>query len=465
MNTDYSVFWNEAQKKLDGLISTNDYNLWINRINFDHFEENNNRMVLSVPSNFIKDNVFRFTPDIESAISMLFGQKCTIDFVIKKINEKPESTDTLDDDIDSNFEILEVVKLKEEVQIQSKPKTIDETSEKPEDYSFESFVIGSSNEFAARAAKVVAENPGTEYNPFFIYGSSGLGKTHLLKSIEKYIKEHYPQKKVKYITSEEFGNEFFECLPKQQTQQFKLKYRQLDVLLLDDIQFFENKKALQEEIFHTFNQLYNDFKQMVFSCDQPINQVKNIDDRVRQRFGMGLNVDLIPPDFELRMAILKNESAIFDIKIENDALEYIATNVTGSIRELKSAFRILRAYYSIMRKKITLTIVKDKLKDKINEAHTSPLSVDTIISKVAEYYNLKSYDITGTKRTKSIVLARQVAMYLSRKETRLSTTQIGSFFGGKEHGTVMHATKKIDDMLNTSPMLKKDVENIIKSLN
>ncbi len=471
MGSDYSVFWNETVKNLDGLISTNDINLWIKRIKFETYDEDLKIMTLSVASNFIKDNILKLAPEIEQCLSGLFGYKCSISFITKKYEDIVEVESLIKEkQISDDISFLENKLSDTESTGSNSINSLQilregtDQSDSTEDYSFDSFVIGNSNEFAAKSARIVAQKPGLEYNPYFIYGGSGLGKTHLLRSIEKYIKETYPDKIVKYTTSEEFGNDFYEHLNKKQMPQFRMKYRRVDVLLLDDIQFFENKSMMQEEIFHTFNQLYHDFKQMVFSCDQPIKQVSNLEERVRQRFGMGLNVDLIPPDFELRMAILKNEKDSFEIKIDNEALEYIATNISGSIRDLKSSFRIVRAYYSIMKKPITLAIVKDKLKDKINEAHNSPISVDTIITRVAEYYNLKSHDLTGTKRTKSIVMARQIAMYLSRKETRLSTTQIGAYFGGKEHGTVMHATKKIGDMIDTVQETKKDIELILKKL-
>ncbi len=460
MNEGFNIYWDGVKKELEGFYSETDFHMFINKIEYSDYNPENNLMILSVPSNFIKDHALKYKNQIESILSKISGYKCSINFIItskkkennESVKSKQSKTSTTKSKSSETKEPLE-----------NKEKFVN--SNKLDDYSFDSFIIGNSNEFAAKAALAVAGNPGTHYNPYFVWGDSGLGKTHLLKAIEKYVKEHFTAKKIKYVTSEEFTNDFVNSLRSKSQEQFRIKYRKLDVLILDDVQFFANKEGIQGEFFNTFNKLYDDFKQMIFSCDQPIKKVKNLEERLRSRFAMGIVVDLRPPDFELRMAILKNLSETYNLVIDHNAMEYICTNISGNIRDLKGSFQILLAYSSIMKIPITLEIAKDILKERLSGIHSSPISVDKIIQVVAEYYNLKSHEIIGVKRTKSVALSRQIAMYISRKVTRLSTTQIGKYFGDKEHGTVMHATKRIEDMMNKDLKLKKDIETIIEALN
>jgi chromosomal replication initiator protein len=468
MDSSYSIYWDGVKKELEGFISPNDMHMWISRISYYDYDPKNNIMKLAVPSIFIKDNLMKFKDNITNILSKISGYDCSIEFLIMQPTFKKEiipEIDTVTTKEEKQNDKKKNIKIEEKTT--SIVKTTPDNPNQPDNFSFDSFIIGSSNEFAAHAARVVAENPGTQYNPYFIWGDSGLGKTHLIKSIEKYVLEHFPSKKVKYVTSEEFTNDFVNSIRTNLQEQFRIKYRQLDVLIIDDIQFFADKEGIQGEFFHTFNKLYDNHRQLVFSCDQPISKVKKMEERIKQRFSMGLTVDLRPPDFELRMAILKNMAENNNLLINNDALEYICSNVIGSIRDLKGAFKDLLAYSSIMKiETITMEIALSRLKDKITSSlYTSPISVDKIIHIVAEYYNLKSMDITGNKRTKSIAFARQIAMYLSRKTTRLSTTQIGTYFGDKEHGTVMHATKKIEDHINSDPKIKNDIEKLLSKLN
>ena len=453
MNKGFNVYWDGVKKELKDSYSQTDFHMFINKIEYADFNPKTNLMVLSVPSNFIKDHALKYKNQIELILSKISGYQCSINFTIVS-NKSDKNKDN--------------VKNTQNKQPNIKNKNNEKTANhanKIDDYSFDSFIIGNSNEFAAKAALAVAGNPGTHYNPYFVWGDSGLGKTHLLKAIEKYIKDQFPAKKVKYVTSEEFTNDFVNSLRSKSQEQFRMKYRKLDVLILDDVQFFANKEGIQGEFFNTFNKLYDNFKQMVFSCDQPIKKVKNLEERLKSRFAMGIVVDLRPPDFELRMAILKNLAETQNLDIDYSAMEYICSNISGNIRDLKGSFQILLAYSSIMKTPVNLEIAKDILKERLSGMHSSPISVDKIIQVVAEYYNLKSHEIIGIKRTKSIALARQIAMYISRKITRLSTTQIGKYFGDKEHGTVMHATKRIEDMMNKDFKLKKDIETLLESIN
>lgn len=460
MSESYIIFWEQTKKELEALLFKQDFDMWIRRIDYKGFNPENNLMSLKVPSNFIKDNVIKFKDDIEKILKKLSGENFKVEFIVENNVSFEIKTFENKTNEQNQKEIQEQHKNKDN------SKNITTNEDIYEDFSFESFIIGSSNEFAAHTAKIVAQNPGIKYNPYLVWGESGVGKTHLLKAIEKYVKETLLSKRVKYLTSEDFTNDFVNSLKSQTQEQFRIKYRQLDVLIIDDIQFFANKENIQGELFHTFNKLYDDGKQMVFSCDQPINKIRKMEERLKSRFEMGLTVDLRPPDFELRMAILKSLSETYCLEIDNDASTYICSNIGGNIRNLKGAFKDLFAYASIMKiEKITKEIAIYRLKEKIaNSLFSTPISVDKIIHFVAEYYNLKSHDITGDKRNKSIALARQIAMYLSRKLTRLSTTQIGSYFGDKEHGTVMHAMKKIDDLINNDMKIKKDIETITANL-
>ncbi len=458
MKNGYALYWDGVKKELEGFHAHTDYQMFINRVEFMEFDSNHNLMKLGVPSNFIKDHIIKYKDEFEQALTKIYGNNCKVEFHVNsgKRIEKPSKQVVSQDEIPH-----------EQIPDHKTPaKNINNNSaNKNDDFSFESFIIGNSNDFAAKAALAVAENPGTQYNPYFVWGESGLGKTHLLKSIEKYTREHFPSKKVKYITSEEFTNDFVNLLSVKKMEHFRIKYRTLDVLILDDVQFFAEKPGLQEEIFNTFNKLYDGCRQMIFSCDQHITKIKHMEQRLKSRFSMGLVVDLRPPDFELRMAILRNVAERNHIEIDFNAMEYICSNINGNIRDLKGAFQVLLAYYSLMKKPITLEIAKEKLRDVLaSQLHSAPVSVDKIIQYVAEYFNLKSHEIIGTKRTKSIAMARQVAMYISRKVTMLSTTQIGKYFGDKEHATVMHATKKIEDNIITNSNLKHDVELIIDRL-
>ena len=354
MNEGFNVYWDGVKKELKEFYSQTDYHMFINKIEYTDFNPKTNLMILSVPSNFIKDHALKYKNQIESILSKISGYKCSINFMVNS-NKKKQNAETIK--IKNNKQ--------NNVKSRSGEKLINSTN-KIDDYSFDSFIIGNSNEFAAKAALAVAGNPGTHYNPYFVWGDSGLGKTHLLKAIEKHIKDQFPAKKVKYVTSEEFTNDFVNSLRSKSQEQFRMKYRKLDVLILDDVQFFANKEGIQGEFFNTFNKLYDNFKQMVFSCDQPIKKVKNLEERLKSRFAMGIVVDLRPPDFELRMAILKSLAETQNLTIDYSAMEYICTNISGNIRDLKGSFQILLAYSSIMKTPINLEIAKDILKERLS---------------------------------------------------------------------------------------------------
>ena len=314
-------------------------------------------------------------------------------------------------------------------------------------YIFETFVIGASNRFAHAAAVAVAEAPAKAYNPLFIYGESGLGKTHLLHAIGAYAKELYGGVRVRYVSSEEFTNDFINSIRDDKASVFKRRYRDLDVLLVDDIQFLENKEATQEEFFHTFNTLYNANKQIVISSDRPPKQLTTLEDRLRSRFEWGLITDIQPPELETRIAILRKKAAQDKLNAPDDVLEYIASKISSNIRELEGALIRVTAFASLNRQGVDLGLAEIVLKDLIPEEGGPEITSTTIMAQTASYFSLTMDDLCGTSRSRVLVNARQIAMYLCRELTELSLPKIGQTFGGRDHTTVMHADRKIRQLM------------------
>jgi len=314
-------------------------------------------------------------------------------------------------------------------------------------YTFETFVIGSSNRFAHAAAVAVAEAPAKAYNPLFIYGDSGLGKTHLLHAIGHYAQNFYQGVKVRYVSSEEFTNDFINMIRDGKQDGFRRRYRDVDVLLVDDIQFLENKEGTQEEFFHTFNTLHNASKQIVISSDRAPKRLVTLEDRLRSRFEWGLLTDVQPPELETRIAILRKKAAQDRLNAPPDALEYIASRISTNIRELEGALIRVTAFASLNRQSVDLQLAEFVLKDLIPEAHGPEITASTIMGQTASYFGLSIDDLCGTSRSRVLVTARQIAMYLCRELTDLSLPKIGQQFGGRDHTTVMHADKKIRSLM------------------
>jgi len=314
-------------------------------------------------------------------------------------------------------------------------------------YTFETFVIGSSNRFAHAAAVAVAEAPANTYNPLFIYGDSGLGKTHLLHAIGHYAQSLYQGIKVRYVSSEEFTNDFINMIRAGSRDGFRRRYRDVDVLLVDDIQFLENKEGTQEEFFHTFNTLHNASKQIVISSDRAPKRLVTLEDRLRSRFEWGLLTDVQPPELETRIAILRKKAAQDRLNAPPDALEYIASRISTNIRELEGALIRVTAFASLNRQSVDLQLAEFVLKDLIPEAHGPEITASTIMGQTASYFGLSIDDLCGTSRSRVLVTARQIAMYLCRELTDLSLPKIGQQFGGRDHTTVMHADKKIRSLM------------------
>ena len=323
----------------------------------------------------------------------------------------------------------------------------DEVSQLNARYIFETFVIGSSNRFAHAAAVAVAEAPAKAYNPLFIYGESGLGKTHLLHAIGAYAKELYGNVRVRYVSSEEFTNDFINSIRDDKATAFQRRYRDLDILLVDDIQFLENKERTQEEFFHTFNTLYNANKQIVISSDRPPKQLTTLEDRLRSRFEWGLITDIQPPELETRIAILRKKAAQDKLNAPDDVLEYIASKISTNIRELEGALIRVTAFASLNRQGVDLGLAEIVLKDLIPNDASSEVTAATIMAQTASYFSLTIDDLCGTSRSRVLVNARQIAMYLCRELTELSLPKIGQTFGGRDHTTVMHADRKIRQLM------------------
>lgn len=327
-------------------------------------------------------------------------------------------------------------------------------------YTFETFVTGKGNQMAHAAALVVSEEPGMMYNPLFFYGGVGLGKTHLMHAIGHQLLAVQPNAKVKYVTSEAFANDFINSIQTKQQERFRQEYRGVDLLLVDDIQFFADKEGTQEEFFHTFNALYEDKKQIVLTSDRLPNEIPKLQERLISRFKWGLSVDITPPDLETRIAILRNKADAEHVEIPDDTLSYIAGQIDSNIRELEGALLRVQAYANLKKTPITTSLAADALKNLKLDGKTMGLTITTIQNAVAKYYNVSLADLKGKKRVKQIVYPRQIAMYLAREMTDNSLPKIGRSFGGKDHTTVIHAHEKIGQELKTDDQLQTDIREL-----
>ncbi|NLY75753.1 MAG: chromosomal replication initiator protein DnaA [Firmicutes bacterium] len=327
-------------------------------------------------------------------------------------------------------------------------------------YTFESFVVGESNRFAHAASLAVAEAPGKAYNPLFIYGGVGLGKTHLMQAVGHFVLKHHPDYRVVYVSSEKFTNELINAIRFNRTPQFRDTYRNVEVLLVDDIQFFAGKESTQEEFFHTFNALYESGRQIVISSDRPPKEIPTLEDRLRSRFEWGLITDIQAPDLETRIAILRKKAAAEGWHLPNDVIVNIADQINSNIRELEGALIRIIAFASFHNKQITLELANEVLKDVISSSNTQRVTIPMIQQAVAEFFNIEIEDLKAQRRTKNITFPRQIAMYIIRELTDYSLPKIGEEFGGRDHTTVIHAYEKIQNAIKEDP----EVERIIKTL-
>ena len=337
---------------------------------------------------------------------------------------------------------------------------VQSTSSLNEKYTFESFIVGPSNNLAYATSLAVAQTPGDAYNPLFIYGGVGLGKTHLVNAIGNYIVRENPKMKVLLMTSEAMTNELIDAITRKKTSELRERIRSVDVLMVDDVQFFSKTKATQEEFFHTFNSLYEKQKQIIIASDRPPKELPEIQERLRSRFEWGLTVDIQKPDYETRAAILRQKAAEMGVEVPADVIDYIAQNVNSNIRELEGCLTNLNAHAELMNQPISLELARTALAGRIGQQASRAITPELIIEVIARQYDLEPGDITGKKRSQGIALPRQIAMYLCRQLTTLSTTSIGQAFGGRDHTTVMHGCDKVADAMDADFSFQKKVQEL-----
>lgn len=434
--------WATALEKIKEQISKPSFETWLENTKAEKLEQNT--ITINVLNEFAKDWLEgRYTKLISEVLYEVTGTALTAKFVI------PESANDSKDDSAAANKIPSVSTTYQSSKTMLNPK-----------YTFESFVIGAGNRFAHAASLAVAEAPANAYNPLFIYGGVGLGKTHLMHAIGHYIREHNSEARVVYLSSEKFTNEFINAIMDNKAVNFRNKYRNVDILLIDDIQFLAGKEQTQEEFFHTFNTLHEENKQIIISSDRPPKEIPTLEDRLRSRFEWGLITDITPPDLETRVAILNKKAKAEGLDIPNEVMIYIANQIDTNIRELEGALIRVVAYSSLVNEDIDAALAADALKDIIPSRKPKKITVSTIQEIVGKKYNVKLEDFAAKKRTRSIAFPRQIAMYLSRNLTDLSLPKIGEEFGGRDHTTVIHAHQKITEMISEDTSFEREIEEL-----
>ncbi|MDC3417731.1 chromosomal replication initiator protein DnaA [Aquibacillus salsiterrae] len=440
--------WSNTLQSIQTKISKPSFDTWLKNTMADSLEDDT--LIVSAPNEFARDWLeSRYTDLISDALFEVTGAQLKTKFII------PETESKID-------EIKPSVKKKEDVKQTDSgesPKSMLNSK-----YTFDTFVIGSGNRFAHAASLAVAEAPAKAYNPLFIYGGVGLGKTHLMHAIGHYVLDHNPQAKVVYLSSEKFTNEFINSIRDNKAVNFRNKYRNVDVLLIDDIQFLAGKEQTQEEFFHTFNTLHEESKQIVISSDRPPKEIPTLEDRLRSRFEWGLITDITPPDLETRIAILRKKAKAEGLDIPNEVMLYIANQIDTNIRELEGALIRVVAYSSLINKDVDASLAAEALKDIIPSTRPRVITIHAIQEVIGEKYNVKLEEFVAKKRTKSIAFPRQIAMYLSRELTDFSLPKIGEEFGGRDHTTVIHAHEKISKMISQDQLLQKEIDHIKEQL-
>lgn len=416
------------------------FKTWIRPLKIDHLDGDTIYILTqendSLGINFLKR---KYEKLLKESIATITGKEYQLEFVL------PGKTET----------ISETIKVNNSSNLNPR-------------YTFESFVVGNNNKFAHRAALAVAETPGEAYNPLYIYGGPGLGKTHLMHAIGNYILKENPNKKVIYVTSEEFLNEVIESIRSTNNTsamtKFRNKYRTVDVLMIDDIQFIIGKEATQDEFFHTFNALHSAGKQIILTSDRPPKEMKTLEDRIRSRFEWGLMADIGYPDYETRMAIIKNKVETEHINLNDDILQYIGENIKSNIREIEGAINKLAAYSRLENKEITMDIAKEELQNIISPDKPREITPQLIIEVVAEHFNLSMEQMTSNARAKNIARPRQIAMYLCKQMTTVPLEAIGNLLGGRDHSTIIHGANKIAEEYEKEEDLRQQIEAIKKKI-
>jgi chromosomal replication initiator protein len=438
--------WNRALDQIEKKLSKPSFETWLKSTKAHALQ--GDTLIITAPNDFARDWLeSRYSNLIAETLYDLTGEELDVKFIIPP-NQAEEEFD---------------------IQAPKKKVNKDDGAEFPQSmlnskYTFDTFVIGSGNRFAHAASLAVAEAPAKAYNPLFIYGGVGLGKTHLMHAIGHYVLDHNPAAKVVYLSSEKFTNEFINSIRDNKAVEFRNKYRNVDVLLIDDIQFLAGKEQTQEEFFHTFNTLHEESKQIVISSDRPPKEIPTLEDRLRSRFEWGLITDITPPDLETRIAILRKKAKADGLVIPNEVMLYIANQIDSNIRELEGALIRVVAYSSLINKDINADLAAEALKDIIPSSKPRVITIQDIQQIVGQEFNIKLDDFKAKKRTKSVAFPRQIAMYLSRELTDFSLPKIGEEFGGRDHTTVIHAHEKISKLVQTDTDLQKQIKEISESL-
>ena len=435
--------WKDVLKVIKVELTEVSYNTWLKTIM--PISMNNRKIVLAAPNDFTKGILEgRYLNLIKNAIKEVTKEDFAIQFIIPG-DEKVTNYNQ------NNTVVAEIQENNQRSQLNPK-------------YTFDTFVIGNSNRFAHAASLAVAEAPAKAYNPLFIYGGVGLGKTHLMHAIGHYILSQNPNSKVVYVSSEKFTNELINSIREYKNEEFRNKYRNIDVLLVDDIQFIAGKEGTQEEFFHTFNALHENNKQIIISSDRPPKEIPTLEDRLRSRFEWGLIADIQAPDLETRIAILRKKANIESIEVPDDVMHYIANNIKSNIRELEGALIRVVAYSSLTNRDVTEELAIEALKDILSNSKPVEITVDLIKEVVSKSFKIKMEDFQSKKRTRAIAFPRQIAMYLTRELTDLSLPKIGDEFVCRDHTTVIHACDKINGDMKVDEDLKRKIEDVIASL-
>lgn len=444
MLDDKKELWSFIRDKFQESLAKISFDAWIEKASLVNIDQNS--VTIKVQSNLHKDywekNLTNKTVEI---LYEYYGREITPKFITE--DEQYEQ---------SNVKVAQEDKLT--------PAPAFKSSTLNDKYTFDTFVIGKGNQMAHAAALVVSEEPGTIYNPLFFYGGVGLGKTHLMHAIGHQFLQLNPGANVKYVTSENFANDFINSIQDRTQEKFRQEYRNVDLLLVDDIQFFADKEGTQEEFFHTFNELYDKRKQIVLTSDRLPNEIPKLQERLVSRFAWGLSVDITPPDLETRIAILRKKADAERLEIPDDTLSYIAGQIDSNIRELEGALVRVQAFSAIQQNDITTSLAADALRSMIKVEKKQNLSISTIQQKVCKHFGITLAEMKGKKRNKHIVVPRQIAMYLSREFTSSSLPKIGKEFGGKDHTTVIHAHEKIQKLIKEDIDLKNDIDQLEKQL-
>lgn len=440
--TQQTKIWDEILLLIENRMSKQGFDTWFSHTKLKSLEEN--KIVIEIPSKFhrdwIKEHHWTTLTDVIREVAKRGDME--IDFFVQPQYPKRPSKPSREEKREARDE---------------RPGGLEKK------YSFTNFVVGPSNQFAHASAKAVAEAPGRAYNPLFIYSGVGLGKTHLLNAIGHHVQSRAPKTKVAYLSSEQFTNELINRMSHQRMEEFRQKYRNMDILLIDDIQFIAGKERTQEEFFHTFNTLYEAQKQIVLTSDRQPKEIPDIEERLRSRFESGLIADIQPPDLETRIAILKKKAEFWGIRLPDDVAEFLASKMKSNIRELEGGLVKLGAVSSLTNTEITVDLAKNELKYLLDSKERI-ITNELVQKAVADSFGVKVSDLKSKRRTKTVVLPRQVAMYLSRTQAGSSLPEIGAFFGGKDHSTVIHACKVVEEKKEKDPELRAKIEMLIKHL-